>query len=314
VSPTAATSPVTLLWGEDAFLLREAAMARLGDLRASATEVDGAEWEGGELQDLATPSLFGEARSLVISDARALSKDAMGELGAYLAAPDPDATLIICCQVAERGKVPAGLQKLVKRVGRITQVAIARKDLEAWVAGRAEALGVDLSVQGARALVETLGDEPSTLVAALQQVGSAFPGQRITPQLVAQQFTGLGDQKSWDLCDKAFSKDLPGAMRSLTSIEAGGDDALKTLGAIASRVRDLIRVRALPDRTPPAQAAKQAGLRFDWQARRYQQQARNFSMAQLLTLHERITEADRALKSGATGDVVMPVLITQIAA
>ena len=86
------------------------------------------------------------------------------------------------------------------------------------------------------------------------------------------------------------------------------------LGAIASRLRDLIKVRALPDRIPPAAAAKAAGLRFDWQARRYLQQARNFSMAQLLVLHERVTEADRALKSGATGDVVMPVLITQIAA
>ena len=37
-------------------------------------------------------------------------------------------------------------------------------------------------------------------------------------------------------------------------------------------------------------------------------------MAQLLSLHERITEADRALKSGATGDIVMPALITAIAA
>jgi DNA polymerase III delta subunit len=63
----------------------------------------------------------------------------------------------------------------------------------------------------------------------------------------------------------------------------------------------------------PAQVAKAAGLRFDWQARRYQQQARNFSMAQLVALHARVTEADRALKSGATGDVVMPVLVTEIA-
>jgi hypothetical protein len=36
-------------------------------------------------------------------------------------------------------------------------------------------------------------------------------------------------------------------------------------------------------------------------------------MAQLVTLHDRITEADRALKSGATGDVVMPTLVTSIA-
>ncbi len=307
-----ATPPVTLLWGEDDFLLREAALAALGPLRA--TEVDAAEWTGGELHDLATPSLFGEARALLVTDARSLAKEAIAELAAYLAAPDPDATLIICCQVAERGKVPAALGKLVKDIGTITQVAIQRKELEPWVAHRASALGVDLGVPGARTLVETLGEEPGQLAAALEQLATAFPGQKITPQVVAQQFRGLGEQRSWDLCDKAFSKDLAGAIRSLRSIEEGGDDALKTLGAIASRVRDLIKVRALPDRTPPKQAASAAGLRFEWQGRRYQQQARNFSMTQLVTLHERITEADRALKSGATGDVVMPVLITQIAA
>lgn len=303
---------VTLFWGEDAFLLREAALAQLGDLRA--TEVDAAEWEGGELQDLATPSLFGEPRALLINDARSLSKDAMGELAAYLSAPDPDAPLVICCQVAERGKVPAALDKLVKPVGQVRQIAVPRKELEPWLVARAQGFGVDLGIPGARALVETLGEEPGRLAAALEQMGDAFAGQKITPQLVAQQFRGLGDQKVWDLCDRAFGRDLPGAIRSLRSIEAGGDDPLKTLGGISSRLRDLIKVRALPDKMPPAQVAKAAGLRFDWQARRYQQQARNYSLGRLVELHMRVTEADRALKSGATGDVVMPTLIAAIAA
>jgi DNA polymerase III subunit delta len=303
---------VTLLWGEDAFLLREAALAQLGDLRA--TEVDAAEWEGGELQDLATPSLFGEPRALLINDARSLSKDAMGELAAYLSAPDPDAPLVICCQVAERGKVPAALDKLVKPLGQVRLIAVPRKELEPWLVARAQGLGVDLGIPGARALVETLGEEPGRLAAALEQMGDAFAGQKITPQLVAQQFRGLGDQKVWDLCDRAFGRDLPGAIRSLRSIEAGGDDPLKTLGGISSRLRDLIKVRALPDKMPPAQVAKAAGLRFDWQARRYQQQARNYSLGRLVELHTRVTEADRALKSGATGDVVMPTLISAIAA
>jgi DNA polymerase III delta subunit len=161
--------------------------------------------------------------------------------------------------------------------------------------------------------VETLGEEPGQLAGALEQLADAFTGERITPQIVAQQFRGLGEQRVWDLCDRAFVRDLPGAIRALRSIEASGDDALKTLGGISSRLRDLIRVRALPDRMAPAEAAKAAGLRFDWQARRYQQQARNFSMAQLVTMHARVTEADRALKSGATGDIVMPVLVTDIA-
>lgn len=302
---------VTLLWGEDAYLLREAALALTEGMRP--TEVDGAEWQGAELQDLATPSLFGEPRALIISDARSLPKSAMQALAGYLQAPDPHAPLVICAQVGERSKVPVALDKLVKPVGTVRQIAIPRKELEPWLMQRAKRRGVDLGAPGARALVETLGPEPGQLAGALEQLGDAFAGSKITPALVAQQFRGLGEQKVWDLCDRAFGRDLPGAMRSLRSIEEGGDDALKTLGGIAARLRDLIRVRSLPDRTPPAQVAKAAGLRFDWQARRYQQQAGRYSMTRLVALHTMIAEADRALKSGATGDIVMPGLVAAIA-
>lgn len=311
MSPSKPRSTVHLVWGEDDFLLRERARELLGDLRA--TEVDAAEWRGGELQDLATPSLFGERRGLLVTDAKELSKEAIAELSAYLAAPDPDAPLVLCAVVGDRAKVPAALDKLVKPVGTVTEVKIARKDLEAWLIQRAKREGVDLAPPAARALVETVGEEPGVLAASLSQLADAFAGQRITPDAVARQFRGLGEQKTWDLCDRAFAKDLPGAIRSLRSIEEGGDDPLMVLGGIASRLRDLMKVRSLPDRMAPGEVAKEAGLRFDWQARRYQQQARNFTMGQLVELHSRLVEADRAMKSGASGDVVMPTLIAAIA-
>jgi DNA polymerase III subunit delta len=307
----AAVPPVTLLWGEDDFLVREAALALLGDTKA--TEVDAAEWQGDELQGLATPSLFGEPRALLVNDARSLRKETIDEIGRYLTAPDPDATLVLACVVADRGKVPAALQKLVDPLGEVRKVDIARRDLEPWLVGRAKQHGLELAIPGARALVETLGPEPGQLVAALGQLQDVFAGQRVGPREIAGQFRGLGEQKTWDLCDRAFGKDLPGAIRSLRSIEEGGDEAIMVLGGIAARLRDLLKVRSLPDRMPPAEVAKEAGLRFDWQARRYQQQARNFSMEQLVELHDRVTEADRALKSGSTGDVVMPTLVTAIA-
>jgi len=67
------TSPaaVTLLWGEDPYLLRERALELVGDRRP--TEVDANEWRGIELQDLATPSLFGEPRALIVTGAGALT-------------------------------------------------------------------------------------------------------------------------------------------------------------------------------------------------------------------------------------------------
>jgi DNA polymerase-3 subunit delta len=312
MAPMTAIGPVTLLWGEDAFLLRETALAMLGDIRA--TEVDAAEWEGGELQDLATPSLFGEPRALLVTDCRSLSKTALGELATYLRSPDPAAPLVLACTVAERGKPPAALAKMVDPVGDTKQIQVARKELETWLVQRAKGIGIELTPPAARALVQTLGEDLAQLAGALDQLGAAFEERRITPAEVHQQFRGLGEQKTWDLCDRAFGKDLPGAIRALRAIEESGDEALMVLGGIAVRVRDLIRVRALPDRTPPAQVAKQAGLRFDWQARRYQQQARNYTLDELVTIHDRIAETDRALKSGAPGDVVMPVLIAAIAA
>jgi DNA polymerase III subunit delta len=312
MSPAAKNATVTLLWGEDEFLLRERALELLGDRKP--TEVDAIEWRGSELQDLSTPSLFGEPRALLITDAKSLPKEALAELAAYLASPDPDAPLVICAQVGDRAKVPAVLDKLVKPVGQVLEVKIVRKDLEAWLMQRAKREGLDVTPPALHTLVETLGEEPGQLVAALTQLGSAFSGQRLTPQIVAQQFRGLGEQKVWDLCDRAFGKDLPGAIRSWRSLEEGRDDALMILGGIASRLRDLMKVRALPDRMPPAELARAAGLRFDWQARRYQQQARNYSMGQLIALHERLVDADRAMKSGASADVVMPTLVMAIAA
>jgi DNA polymerase-3 subunit delta len=305
------TARVTLLWGEDAYLLREAARDVLGELEP--TEVEGSAWQGGELQSLATPSLFGEARALLVSDARALPKEALDELTAYLAAPDPDATLVITWTIAERGRPPAAFQKVVEPVGEVRKVELTRKDLEPWVVAQAKAAGVDLAMPGARALVEVLGTEPGQLVAAVRQLADVYPGSRVGAAEVGRQFRGLGEQKTWDLCDRAFGKDLPGAIRSWRSIEEGGDEAIMVLGGIAARLRDLLKVRSLPDRLPPGEVAKQAGLRFDWQARRYQQQARNFTLDELVGLHDRIAEADRALKSGAPGDVVMPTLVTAIA-
>jgi len=312
MSPVTELGAVTLLWGEDAFLLRETALAMLGDVRA--TEVGAADWTGRELQDLATPSLFGEPRALLVTDCRSLSKAALTEFAAYLHAADPNAPLVLACTVAERGKPPAALAKMIEPVGAITQIQVPRKELEPWLVKRAAGIGVEITPQAARALIQTLGEDLAQLAAALEQLAAAFDGTKITPGEVQKQFRGLGEQKTWDLCDRAFGKDLPGAIRALRAIEENGDEALMVLGGIAVRVRDLIRVRALPDRTPAAQVAKQAGLRFDWQARRYQQQARNYSVDELVAIHDRIAETDRALKSGAPGDVVMPVLIAAIAA
>jgi DNA polymerase III delta subunit len=198
-------------------------------------------------------------------------------------------------------------------VGSVVEVKVQRKDLPGWLAQRARAKELNLAPEGATALVDTLGEDPAALEQALEQLGSAFPGERMTAELVGRQFRGLGEQKIWDLCDRAFARDLPGAMRSLRTIMEARGEGLMILGGLAARLRDLIRVRALPERMPPGELAKQAGLRFEWQARRYRDLAKRYTLEELTAVHERIVWADRALKSGATDDIVLPMVVTAIA-
>ncbi|MEX0755824.1 MAG: DNA polymerase III subunit delta [Actinomycetota bacterium] len=306
-----ASSPIVLLWGEDPFLLRDEALRVLGDVEAR--EVDAAEWEGAELSDLATPSLFGEPRALHVTDCRKLTKEAQTALTAYLSAPDPDAILVLNCTTAERGKPPAALVKAVKPVGAVREVKLARKELPGWIVERGRRHRTDVSGAAAAALVERLGEEPAALDQAVVQLGAAYPAQTITPDLVSTQFRGLGDQHLWDLCDRAFGKDLPGGIVALRSLLEQRADPLMILGYIASRVRDLLKVRSLPERMPLADLAKAAGLRFDWQARRYRDQAFRFSIAELIAIHGRLVDADRSLKSGADGEIVLASLVGEIA-
>ena len=280
---TPAGAPVHLVWGEDPFLLRLAALEIFGQ-GVQPREIEAGDWQGGETADLSTPSLFGEPRALLVTDARHLPEDASRELAAYLAAPSPDATLVLSATVGERGRVPAGLVKLVQPIGEVREVKVARKDLPAWVGRRAKAKALELAPDASSALVERLGEDPATLDQALDQLGSAFAGTRVTRQLVAEQFRGLGDQHVWDLCDRALSGRLPEALVVLRSLFESRDDPLLIVGGIAARIRDLLRVRSLPDRMPPADAAKAASLRFDWQLRRYREQAARFTLEELAEL------------------------------
>jgi DNA polymerase-3 subunit delta len=306
-------SPVHLLWGEDAFLLREAAAEILGDVQP--VEVDAAGWQGGETSDLATPSLFGDRRALVVTDAKSLPDHGVAELRAYLRAPDPDAPLVLLALVGERAKAPAALVKLVDPVGHVREVKVARKDVPGWVGRRAAIRSVQLAPDAAAALVGAIGEDPAALDQALLQLSTAFPGERVTAEAVGRQFRGLGDQHTWDLCDRAFRRDLPAAVRSLRTLTESRADPLMILGAIAARLRDLMRVRALPDRMSPSETTRAAGLRFEWQARAYRDQARRFTLDELVEVHAQVVEADRMLKSAGADAavVVLPMLIARIA-
>lgn len=303
---------VALFWGDDPFLLRQAALELLAQRGVRATEVDGSDWRGGETSDLSTPSLWGEPRGLLVPRCQALSEEGAREIRDYVQAPSPDALCVLTLVSRARSLPP--LAKFVQAAGGLVrQVVLKRQDLPRWVLERAEGRGLALTPPGATALVGAIGEDLAALDQSVEQLATAFPGASVGPEQVRSQFQGLGEQRVWDLCDRALTGRLPEALVVLRSLLDQKEDPLLILGGIASRIRDLLRVQELPDRVSAADAAKAAGLRFDWQVRRYREQARRFSPEGLTSLHARIVEADRALKGGAPGDVVLAALVAVMA-
>ncbi len=308
----AESPPAVLLWGQDEFLVRQTAAEILDSREVKARELDAREWQAGDFFDLATPSLWGERRALLVTGCQALSEAAVRELKRYLEAPSPDAVCVLTMITGRKTAPP--LAKVVQGAGgRSKQVTLRRQDLPKWTLERARARGVRLSAAGAAALVGVIGEEAGPLDQAVEQLASAFPGLAVGPDQVHAQFQGVAEEQIWDLCDRAFSGRLSEAMATLHALLAAREDPLFILGGIASRMRDLLRVSALPDTMPPAEAARQAGLRFDWQVRRLRDQARIVGRDALPALHERTVEADRALKGGLDAESVLAALVAAIA-
>jgi DNA polymerase III delta subunit len=195
----------------------------------------------------------------------------------------------------------------------VRHIALARQGLPEWIVGRARGRGMKLSAPAAAVLVSTLGEDTAVLDQAVEQLAAAFPGKAVGPNEVRAQFTGLGEQRVWDLCDQALTGRLPQALVTLRALLEARHDPLMILGGIAARVRDLLRVREVPERMPAAEAARASGVRFDWQVRRYRDQASRFTREELRWLLERVADADRALKGGVPGDVLLPSLVATMA-
>lgn len=303
---------VVLFWGDDEFLLRLAAHEFFAARGVRAVEVDAAEWQGGETSDLATPSLWGEARALLVTQCQSFPESGSREIAAYVKAPSPEALCVLT--YVTRGKSGPALARVVQAAGgAVHHVQLRRTDLPKWLVDRARSRGMRLAGPAATALIGTLGEDAGTLDQAIEQLVTAFAGKPVGPEEVRSQFQGVGEQRVWDLCDRALAGRLPEALVVLRSLLEGREDPLLIVGGIAARLRELVKVRSLPDRMAPAEAARAAGVRFDWQVRRYREQAARYSLEELTELQGAVTDADRAIKGGTPGDVVLSALVAAMA-
>ncbi len=292
-----APAPVRLLVGSEELLLRRAADTLLDELRAGGAldvvDVRAADVRERGLPDLATGSLFGDPRAVVVRDAQELPTEAASVLLAMLDGPPPEATVILLA--SGTGRIQALARRVKERGGR-TDVAPPRDwEEQRWaqlVADEFRRHGRSADKAAVAAVLGHAGTDVATIAEKVAQVAAGAPAGRVSAAAVDALVVGHGSRGSFAVADAMCDRNPDQALELLRGVLEAGDDPVMVLGALSYRLRSLVAVAGNLD-------GGAVGLNISpGQARRLKAVRRNFGPGELTGAYRELARADYEIKAG----------------
>ena len=293
--------PLTLVVGEEELLVSRAVSAVVRAARAADPDVEvrdlvGAELERGDLDEVLTPSLFGERRVLVVRRAQDCVKDVAAELVAYLKDPIDDVHVVVVHAGGAKGKalltaVAAAGARTVE-APRITKFG-ERRD---FVRRELKVDGRLVEDEAVAALLEAVGNDLRELSSAAAQLLADTEGP-ITVEAVARYHRGRAESSGFTIADRAVDGDLGGALELARWGQATGLAPVLVTSALAGTLRDMAMV-ASAGRGPTYQLAGQLGM-APWKVEKAQRQVRTWRPEGLSAALCAVAVADGEVKGGA---------------
>ena len=217
-------------------------------------------------------------------------------LVAYFKEPSPTTCLVLTAEKLHGG---TRLSRAAKKLGLWVDVAPLRPgQLSAFARSEAAARGHQLSPEAAAALLEATGNDLAGIDDAIERL-SLFVGPRasVGVEAVQQCVSHLRVESVWTLVDAVSQRDAATALRSVASLLADREPALRILALLARQFRMLARMRsALRGGALPQQAAQQAGAPA-FKPRELAQASRRFGAADLRRAFCVLAQTDRKLKN-----------------
>jgi len=262
---------------------------------------------------LATASLFGGGRIVVVQEADGLDGPAREAVLALAADPDPSTAVVL------RAAAPGRQGKFFKEVQRhAATVLVARlkpSERSSWLRAEVRRLGRKADEAAVAALVDTVGQDLRERAGAVAKLHVAVPPPAVlTAGHVTEFLAQTADRGIFELTDAVFAADAATALDRLDALIDQGEDAIRLLGFIASQLRLLLRVADHPE-LPKAQVAGLlgGGVR-DWQVDRARRQLRRFRPGDLHRALDVIAEADAQIRNGSSSPrLLLELLIARLA-
>ena len=302
---TRTVPPLVLISGPEAVIADRALSTTLDELRASAPDLEvirlAAEtYEAGALGMHASPSLFGGEKCIVVADLDEAPDELQEDLLAFLAAPDPDVTLVVTHKSGQRGKKV--LDTLKKSQARVLEAPAIKTDRDKtdFAMHEFRRAGRRATPDAVRALIEAIGKDVRELASACQQLVADTTGT-IDEDLVAKYHGGKVEATGFKVADAAVAGNAGEALRLLRHAIATGVDPVPIVAVLAQQLRQLVKVGAA-GRGRSADVARDLGM-APWQVDKARRGLSGWGPEGLAEAIQAVANADFEVKGGGRDQV-----------
>ena len=295
---------ITLIQGGEE-LLADRAIAEVLAIANGATvsQLSAETLELGQITDALAPSLFGDARLIVIKEIQDLPADLADEISSYLADPDAGVHLVLWHKGGVKGK--ALLEKIKKLKPTVIQVEAIKKESEKAEFVRTEfhRLGRKISADAVQAIVAALGSDMRELSGVCTQLASdVVAGKAITTEDVEKFQRGRIETTGYDVADAVLDGNTDLALVTLRQALNTGVDPVMIISAIAGSIRTLAKVSGASRGVKSFDLASSLALP-PWQIEKARRQLSGWTPARLAGAVVVLAQADADIKGAASDPI-----------
>lgn len=250
-APGVVNDPLHVVVGEEELLVERAVRqvvgaARVADPETELRRMKVSELTPPELDEMLSPSLFADARVVVLEAAQDAGKEIAEAVLSHARQPADGVILVIVHSGGGRGKNAKELPNALRKIGaRITECKRITKssEREAFVRDEVRREGGRIDASGVGALIETVGSDLRELSSAASQL-VADTGGKIDEAAVRQYHRGRAEVTGFAVAEKAVIGDRIGALEALRWALQLGVPHVLIADALADSVRTIGRVAA----------------------------------------------------------------------
>lgn len=293
--------PIYLLTGGDRPKIRRALVRLRARFGPESVETIDAAAAGGEEAVAACNSLglfAGDGgRLVVVEGVEQWKKEDEEAIAGYVANPAPGALLALVAGGDLKGST---LPALAAKAGEVLAYDIPRpRDLPSWVRAQFERLGVAVDAEGARALVEVVGEDATALASEVDKLAAWSGGEPVGRREVELIAAPAHEASQWAIMDAWGARDLTASLSACHADLERGTEPFLVAMRLGSQVTLVRQVQLLQEEGLGARDIAKRLRKHEFRVRKALGHAENYSRDELDEAVVRLAQLDAALKGAS---------------